>query len=354
MLSLLQSLREKKSGRACSQGKGIESTVPRRACWDAASLRYQETIFGVLNLFVIATLLFVHTAFTSYLGPLRLPVAITLLAGIIVQVAEIIWLQAQTSPATRAALRTITWWSIGFNTVLTLVLMILTRGEDSQSFILMAVPVVESAFRLGLAGTIGVIALANLLNFFEASNLGSIDEYLEAGATSLIYLLVGVVVWLLVNNLRRHQDALRINLGELERTRERLLTEAKLAAVGRLSSAIAHEIRNPVAMIASSLATANQPDHAELTRKEMFAIATAEAERLERLTSDFLSYARPRAPQITPADIADTLNYVAAAARAHAEKKGVLVRAQADSALEGNFDPSQIHQGLLNLVLKCN
>ncbi len=78
------------------------------------------------------------------------------------------------------------------------------------------------------------------------------------------------------------------------RTREQLLQEERLAAVGRLSSAIAHEIRNPVAMISSSIATAKQLAGAE--REEMFEIASAEATRLVTLTTDFLDYARPRPP----------------------------------------------------------
>ena len=41
----------------------------------------------------------------------------------------------------------------------------------------------------------------------------------------------------------------------------------------------------------------------------MFAIAAKEAARLERLTTDFLAYARPRAArQIAPADLSDMLN----------------------------------------------
>ncbi len=63
-------------------------------------------------------------------------------------------------------------------------------------------------------------------------------------------------MWFLVNHLRRKETGLAENLLELAKTRERLLEEEKLAAVGRLSAAIAHEIRNPVAMISSSLATA--------------------------------------------------------------------------------------------------
>ena len=77
------------------------------------------------------------------------------------------------------------------------------------------------------------------------------------------------------------------NLDELERTRQQLLTEEKLAAVGRLSRAFADEIRNPVAMIASSLATAARPGRDEAERKEMFAIASKEAALLSGSPTNF-------------------------------------------------------------------
>ena len=79
------------------------------------------------------------------------------------------------------------------------------------------------------------------------------------------------------------------NLLILQQTQEKLLREEKLAAVGRLSSAIAHEIRNPVAMISSSLATAIRGQLEPAQRERMFEIASIQAARLEKLTNDFLS-----------------------------------------------------------------
>jgi signal transduction histidine kinase len=85
----------------------------------------------------------------------------------------------------------------------------------------------------------------------------------------------------------------------------------------------------------------------------MFAIAAKEATRLERLTTDFLIYARPRAAQLAPGNLVDTLNYVAAVARAHAGNEGVAIEVSADGELEGEFDATQIQQALLNLVLNA-
>ena len=216
----------------------------------------------------------------------------------------------------------------------------------------MLLPILEAAFRLGLSATIAVVVLADFISFLGAYGM-KFGEYIEAGAMSVIYTVMAVLVWLLVNNLREREAKFVRNLEELERTRERLLSEEKLAAVGRLSRAIAHEIRNPVAMIASSLATATRAGQDEAERKEMFAIAANEAARLERLTTDFLVYARPRVAHISRANLADTLNYVATVARAHASNEGVAIEVVTDGHLETDFDAGQIQQALLNLVLNA-
>ena len=107
--------------------------------------------------------------------------------------------------------------------------------------------------------------------FFVKHPPVDVGEYIEAGTSSLVLAIVGFWCgsWFAICGARRAD--LANNLLELERTREKLLQEEKLAAMGRLSSAIAHEIRNPVAMIASSIATAKQLSGGE--REEMFAIA---------------------------------------------------------------------------------
>ena len=152
---------------------------------------------------------------------------------------------------------------------------------------------------------------------------------------------------------RRQAEAEALKSHETLIRQERLLAEEKLAAVGRLSSAIAHEIRNPVAMIASSLAMAIRLGQNEAQREEMFAIAAKEAERLEQLTTDFLAYARPSVLRAARTNVADQLKYVAATARAHALEKGVAIKIEVDPNLTGEFDAFQIRQALLNLVLNA-
>ena len=292
------------------------------------SFRQQEMVFATLNLFVLAALLLLHSLFSSLLGEPSPVLLVTLGAAFLFKMLELLWLWGRSQPLSKTLEDVVVWASISLNIGLSLLLTFLTNREDSPYFVLLALPVLQAAYRFSLPACIGVIAVADSVTFFWVSHFAAfhppvhVSEYFEAGVISVVYAIVGPLVWLLVNQLRSDQRKLADNLRELERTRERLVVEEKLAVVGRLSSAVAHEIRNPVSIIASSLVTADRPEVGEQQRREMLAIARSEAARLEKLTSDFLSYARPSQPKRTLAPMAEVLGYIAEIANVHASKRG--------------------------------
>ncbi|HEV2396284.1 MAG TPA: ATP-binding protein [Candidatus Sulfotelmatobacter sp.] len=272
---------------------------------------------------------------------------------------ELLWLWAGIRSLSESSADSLVWSSIFLNIGLAVLLTFLTNRGDSPYFVLMALPVLQAAYRFRLPTCIGVIAVSDGMSFFWVWHFAKFHppiyatEYLEAGVISLVYAIMGLLVWLLVNQLRRDQDRLARSLAELERTRERLVIEEKLAVVGRLSSAVAHEIRNPVAIIASSLVTAERPEAGEQRRKEMYSIARSEAARLEKLTSDFLSYARPSVPKRSPAVISEVLGYVAEIANVQASKKDIRISVKSIDGLRANVDREQLQRALFNLLLNA-
>jgi two-component system sensor histidine kinase HydH len=238
-------------------------------------------------------------------------------------------------------------------------LAILGGMEDTHYIALMVVPVIAAAFRYTPFGIAVVVSASTVLTFLELWLYYrhhvpvSGTEYFEATNVVLIYVVVAAVVALLAAQLRRDRAQLEVSLEELGRTRDRLVTEEKLAAVGRLASSIAHEIRNPVAMIVSSLAVVNDDATDPAKRRELCGIAGEEARRLESLTTDFLAYALQRAPDRRLTSAATTVGYVADLARARAGQSGVIIETRCPAELEASFDPFQVHQALLNLVVNA-
>jgi two-component system sensor histidine kinase PilS (NtrC family) len=77
----------------------------------------------------------------------------------------------------------------------------------------------------------------------------------------------------------------------------------QLAAVGRLSAAIAHEIRNPLASISGSIQLLRSDLVLDESNQRLMDIVAREVERLNAIITDFLAYARPRPLQYADVDI---------------------------------------------------
>lgn len=316
-------------------------------------------MFATLNLFVLGALLLVHALFASLLGEPSPALLITLGTAFLLKMLELLWLWGGVRSLGESLADALVWSSVFLNIGLAILLTFLTNRGDSPYFVLLALPVLQAAYRFRLPTCIGVIIISDSMTFFWVWHFAKLHpaayavEYLEAGVISVVYALMGLLVWLLVNQLRRDQTRLTHSLEELEHTRDRLLIEERLAAVGRLSSAVAHEIRNPVAIIASSLVTAGRPEAGEQQRKEMYSIARSEAARLEKLTSDFLSYARPSQPQRSHVVLSEVLGYIAEIARVQANKRNISISVEAGNGDAANLDRGQIQSAVLNLVLNA-
>ena len=344
----------------------MELKVPRRPYPTSVllgsgfdSFKQQESTFLILNLFVLAALLVLHTLLAWQWGsPSKALIAI-LAGAFLAQGCELVWLLARTQPLRPGVIALLSWFSIGLNILLALVLEEVTNLPDTDYYILMLVPILVAAFRLKFLPTLGLVALEDFINFFwvwhyrQPGRQLPVGEYFQAMTISLLYTIVGVLVWLLVNNLRQKEFKLAQSLVDLERAREQVLREEKLAAIGRLASAVAHEIRNPVSAIVSALSTASRNGLMAAEREEMFDIAAKEAARLEKLTTDFLTYARPRTLQTVPSLVGDTLGYVSDVCRPRASERGVTILAHEADGVFAEMDAAQVQQALMNLVMNA-
>ncbi len=331
-----------------------ESTRPER--YPDASWRAQESTFCVVHLSLLAILLLVHTIFAEHFGPPSLSLLAMLSAAFVIRIAQLIWIRRLTDAVAERTMVVLSSASIVLNLNLAFAAALLTDRSDAQYFVLLVMPVIEAAFRFQSFAVVLVITISALLNFLWIAiyvhRHGSIapNEYFEAGSISMIYAFVGVLVWALVRNLHRSQRRLASNLRMLRHTEEKLLREEKLAAVGRLSSAIAHEVRNPVAMISSSLATALRGGIDGEERARMYEIAAAEAVRLEKLTTDFLDYARPRQPAIGVGDVVETVALIRAFVEPYAAERGVEVELHTPTDLLCAFDSVLLQHAITNLI----
>src|SRR5216683_2200628 len=84
------------------------------------------------------------------------------------------------------------------------------------------------------------------------------------------------------------------DLTQLRRLEREVRMQDRLAAVGRLSAAIAHEVRNPLTSIAGSASLLSEMPDLNEEHRRLLQIVTRESERLNGIITDFLAYSRTK------------------------------------------------------------
>lgn len=118
------------------------------------------------------------------------------------------------------------------------------------------------------------------------------------------------------------------DLTELRRLEREIRMQDRLAAVGRLAAAIAHEIRNPLTSIAGSVSMLSGVPEMNDDHRRLLDIVTRESQRLNAIITDFLAYSRTKKYQFDRVDlirlVEDTLTLMGH--RMAAEKTGIEVQ----------------------------
>jgi two-component system, NtrC family, sensor histidine kinase PilS len=147
--------------------------------------------------------------------------------------------------------------------------------------------------------------------------------------------------------------AIFTDISDSKRLEELHLRAERLEAVAELSSSLAHEIKNPLASIRSSVEQLGRSKRANPDEKFLTSLVVRESDRLARLLSEFLDFSRVRATECRPLD----LRVVAAAAirlvREHPDcPEDAVIELKGDpTPMEGDED--LLHRVVSNLVLNA-
>jgi len=110
------------------------------------------------------------------------------------------------------------------------------------------------------------------------------------------------------HRLQQRTEELRHSYAELAQVQSELSTKRQLAAVGELAAAIAHEVRNPLAVIVNAVAGLRRTFLKEEDRAMLLGIVEEEAGRLNRLVTDLLRFARPVSVKRAPVSLVELAN----------------------------------------------
>src|SRR6478672_296981 len=147
--------------------------------------------------------------------------------------------------------------------------------------------------------------------------------------------------------------AIFTDISDLKEVQELHMRAERLEAVAELSASLAHEIRNPLASIRSSVEQLARSKHADDDERFLAGLIVRESDRLSRLLSEFLDFARVRATHFVPLDLHAVVVAVVRLIRAHPE-----CRPDAAITIEGgrtmlDADEDLLHRVIANLVLNA-
>jgi len=144
------------------------------------------------------------------------------------------------------------------------------------------------------------------------------------------------------------------DLTQLRRVQQELRRNERLATLGQLSAGAAHEIRNPLAGIGTSAQVLLRRFEPRDDRAQFVQVILDEVARLDRIVTSLLQYARPRTPELKPADLAPCIDRVRELAGESIDPGRITVEVDVTPGLPPVWvDRDLVTQVLLNVTLNA-
>ena len=156
-----------------------------------------------------------------------------------------------------------------------------------------------------------------------------------------------------VENAHLYEE-LRDYVKQVEDSQKALLQAEKMAAAGRLTASIAHEINNPLQAVRNCLHLAGREDLPESKQDEYFALAETELERLTNTVQRMLDFYRPGKVRPKAININEILEHVLGLMGTQLQKRDIAVETKLPKSLPPVMAVgAQLQQVILNLVLNA-
>ena len=205
---------------------------------------------------------------------------------------------------------------------------------------------------LGLGTAILIpVARSNLHSVFFAARDVSVTERPFRGADLEMFFVLARQAVVAMENASLYAD-LRAYVRRVEESQQALLRAEKMAAAGRLTASIAHEVNNPLQSVQNCLHLAGREDLPAEKRREYFDLARNELERLMKTMQRMLDFYRPGAAKVEQVDVLELLQHVLSLTSQQLGQRHIEVQTDLPQSLPGIFAvSSQIQQIFFNLIL---
>jgi two-component system, NtrC family, sensor histidine kinase HydH len=232
-------------------------------------------------------------------------------------------------------------------------------------------PIIIAAYWYGIAGGVLVSVASSALfsrhlfiHWHREEPFVDIYNYVEIFLFLLIGGTTGILSQMERNQRERYEQAL-VRLDESHRklkeqtevlfqTEEQLRRADRLSALGELSAGMAHEIRNPLGSIRGAAEILKDDYGPDAPKHEFIQILLKETDRLNQIVQEFLTFARPKPPELKQEDVNEVIESVLTLTAQPARAARIAVEKKLDWSI-GNrdLDAGLLKQAFLNLVLNA-
>jgi signal transduction histidine kinase len=246
--------------------------------------------------------------------------------------------------------------------LVTSVVHLTQTGTPSQLAPLYILVIAVSALVLPPGGVLLIAALGDVLYFavtiLDQAATFDIPVLVQLGIFGAVALGCGYIgSRLRLANAGREEMAAELAAFRLrEADIERLHTRAeRLEAVAEMSASLAHEIKNPLASIRSAAELLAKVPGADDDTRTLTKLVQRESDRLSRLLSEFLDFARTGVTSVRRLDLVEIARHAAVLVAAHPDKpERVTIREILPStALVVVGDDDLLHRAIFNLLLNA-
>ena len=225
------------------------------------------------------------------------------------------------------------------------------------------IPIVLSAYWFGLRGAL-IVSVLSTLSYphhghyhWPDKPFYTMNQYAEMMMFNIIGIVTGILSDLETRQRKRYEATsieLKKAYEQLQDSFEKVRKADRLSALGELSAGMAHEIRNPLGSIKGGIDIIEEEFDKSSKKYEFIGIIKKEIARLDRIISEFLTYARPRPPHKSLNSINNILKSVNMLIQEEAKRQKITINMDlAHDLPDIMMDGEQIKQALLNIILNA-
>jgi len=188
----------------------------------------------------------------------------------------------------------------------------------------------------------------------ELASADRFNRVLVGAADRRVAVRTGDELESLAQSFNQMVETLDESLKTINNQHDELVRKEKLASVGQLLAALAHDIKNPLGVIRSSAQLVLDEKQTDGVKREVAQYVIDEVDRLTHRINHFLRFARQKPPEIQPIAAKVLLDAALREWQALGKGEPITRRLQVSPDIPDLMvDPDQIKEALVNLLINA-